>query len=601
VSGFPWTAEQNAVLGSSVRVVVCQAGPGSGKTKVFAEMIKRRLHAWGRRPGGLAALSFTNVAREEIAERVGEASIAPHFVGTLDSFFLRFVVAPFGHMVGMPSTGARLIPSPFDQQLSKPDVSLGDPGKQDRVSIFAITPVSGTEGTPGFVVRRPYGRPTTLVESRDVPAVRGEKQKEWQTHGRITHGDSHYLAACLLRGPHGPAVRKLVAARFPVIYVDEFQDTGHFLGRAVLSLLAEPSIASLLVGDVDQKIFGFSGVSPDLFSHAEKLDGAAAYPMKISQRCSTRVSAVACGLSRSGAKVLPAHTAEAGRAVLLTHQDQPSEPNPIAIERAVAIAEELGCKQIAVLTRKVVDKMRLLRGAKSDAPPLECRGVRLAARAVEALKDGRGYLAIEIAESLLCRALLGDDRPTRSEMRSIGVDPEALRHLARCLVLAVVGVVPNETWDEWADRVKRFVDSAAAQCGVTNHKQRLGGLFKKNKKDRGAEIRTAADLSACRRPQGMAVEYLTVHEAKGREFDAVLYYCPRPRKGSLCPSASWWSAPPDEEREVAFVAATRARRLFVLAVHEMSWNALRDCQPGFVGLFATEAIGHPVGAKCSET
>jgi len=80
-----------------------------------------------------------------------------------------------------------------------------------------------------------------------VPAtVKGwaltEKRKEWKLRGRVTHGDCSYLASCILNGCHGLAVRAILARRFPVICIDEFQDTDDFLVRAVLALLAEPKV-----------------------------------------------------------------------------------------------------------------------------------------------------------------------------------------------------------------------------------------------------------------------------------------------------------------------------------------------------------------------
>jgi DNA helicase II / ATP-dependent DNA helicase PcrA len=135
MTAFEWTSEQKDVLASTARITLVQAGPGSGKTKVFAEIVDRRVATWGDRRGGLAALSFTNVARTEIEERVSAATIAPHFIGTLDAFFLRFVIGPFGHLVGLPKAGARLIPSPIDQQISQPQAFLST---GDRPPIFQI-------------------------------------------------------------------------------------------------------------------------------------------------------------------------------------------------------------------------------------------------------------------------------------------------------------------------------------------------------------------------------------------------------------------------------------------------------------------------------
>ena len=74
---------------------------------------------------------------------------------------------------------------------------------------------------------------------------------------------------------------------------------------------------------------------------------------------------------------------------------------------------------------------------------------------------------------------------------------------------------------------------------------------------------------------------------KGREFDGVVFYAPKPHDAhARCPSKEWWDADvSSEEREVAFVMASRARRLLVLCVHKETYESLTRSQPAFVGLF----------------
>lgn len=588
MTDFPWTEEQKAVLASTNRITLVQAGPGSGKTNVFAEIVDRRLKAWQDRIGGLAALSFTNVARSEIEGRVCAATVSPHFVGTLDAFFLRFVIGPFGHLAGLPRSGARLIPSPFDQQIDGTTIKVAD---KMFPTIFQIIPTGGTEASPQFQYRLPHGLPAKAVPADVAGWALKEKKKEWQTRGRVTHGDCSYLASCILCGPHGTTVRAILARRFPVICIDEFQDTGHFLGRAVLSLLAEPKIEALVVGDIDQKIFGFSGVNPNLFSDVEKMAGAKKYPLQISQRCAARVCSAASLLSRSATKVLPSETAVQGQTVVAKHKDKPAEIDAKMLERVFAVAGEAKCESVAVLVRKRVTKAKFLRTVGKSDPPFACRGVEHIVNALDGLVEGRGRNAVEIAHALLCRILFGDDRPTEDEIRAAGVEPSVLRRHVRQLLLVLANVRPAETWGQWTARAKGLCDKVANDCGIASHKQRLGASFKAGKGDKPDELRTPSAKNTPVWPDGLTVEVLTVHEAKGREFDGVVYYCPKPGKPgglSSCPSDAWWaSADLSEEREVAFVAATRAKRLLLLVVHEATWNGLNASRKEFLDVFAS--------------
>lgn len=105
------TPEQAAVLNSPARVRVVRAAPGSGKTWLVAELIRRELQRWPRNGSGIAALSFTRVGGEEICKAVGYDLDHPHFVGTIDAFVFRHVVRPFLQRSRPGHASPRLIPA----------------------------------------------------------------------------------------------------------------------------------------------------------------------------------------------------------------------------------------------------------------------------------------------------------------------------------------------------------------------------------------------------------------------------------------------------------------------------------------------------------
>lgn len=586
---WTWTREQEAVLASTSRVTLVRAGPGSGKTKVFVERLNRYLNSWQNRHGGIAALSFTNVAQDEIATRLGGRLPAPHFVGTLDSFFLRFVVGPFGHVGGIKSSGARLIPSPLDLEIRKPSFDLRtQDGGTNPIPLFHIGPCGGAEGSPKFIATTHYGGRERIPDER-IAEVHRMKTAEWAARGRITHADSHYLAASIIRGPHCDAVRKLLARRFPVVLVDELQDTGHFLSRALLSLLAEASITAVLVGDEDQRIFGFSGVDPQFFKRVGEIEGCKDYPLRITQRCAARVAAVASALARSEERVEPKADAREGAAVLLVHDDPKGCRSPRSLQEAAALCRKHECKNLAVLVRKRDEKRFLLGLDLLDECPLKSRGPRALHKAVILLREGHGDQAARIVESRLGHLVLENEAPHRDDLEQGGVDPAEFRRRARKLVLQAAQFPSGENWGQWSDRMKVAVEQAAIDLGGNDIGGRLGGMFKRSNGDRADLSRAKTNVAPGSWRDGLIAEVITIHEAKGREFDAVLLYCSRPSKYrgiSTCPSENWWSEATDsEEREVAFVAATRAKHLFILSVHSESFEALQKKRPDFVALF----------------
>ena len=78
-----------------------QAFPGSGKTTVLVAKLAILAKKWPFANSGICVLSHTNVAREEIENRLGNSEIGkklltyPHFIGTVHSFFDTYVSLPW--------------------------------------------------------------------------------------------------------------------------------------------------------------------------------------------------------------------------------------------------------------------------------------------------------------------------------------------------------------------------------------------------------------------------------------------------------------------------------------------------------------------------
>ena len=81
--------------------VYLRACPGSGKTEVIAAKVAKEVREWPHFPAGIAVLSFSRSATGELVERIasrrGGRANFPHFVGTVDSFFLKQIVNPLAH------------------------------------------------------------------------------------------------------------------------------------------------------------------------------------------------------------------------------------------------------------------------------------------------------------------------------------------------------------------------------------------------------------------------------------------------------------------------------------------------------------------------
>ena len=102
-SGVTLSPKQQKIVEATGNSVV-NACPGSGKTFSVAARIAHLLKNKEFHHQGIAAISFTNKAWEEIEKKLKadfqiDVPIRyPHFLGTIDSFVNKYVFLPYGHL-----------------------------------------------------------------------------------------------------------------------------------------------------------------------------------------------------------------------------------------------------------------------------------------------------------------------------------------------------------------------------------------------------------------------------------------------------------------------------------------------------------------------
>ena len=575
---LPLTPEQQQALQIDARIAVVTAGPGSGKTRLFIEAVQKYLQVWADQRAGLAALSFTNVAQNEIAARMGGHLGAPHFVGTLDSFMLRFVVRPFAHLVNASPAGIRLIPSPLDRQMRFPEVKIGS-SPRDTVSIFQVRFNQGVGPSTTFRYTDRMGRNSNLP-AQFCAATLSKKQALWKNSGLMTHSDTHYLAAVILES--FPSIAKLIARRFPVLLVDELQDTSWFLGRGLVELLKVPTVRGMVVGDPDQAIYEFGGANPHIFSVIEGLDGAKAFPLTTSQRCASKICAVASVLTDSGKQVVPKTDAEEGRAVMLVHSLDKPVPDSSLIQCIGTLTS--GAVSLAVLARRNQTISRLTGEQQKPIFPGHSRLARAIDHACVQLNAGQADRASKTVSKELYDLAFDDESFSRRKLLARGIQlHEWKKHVY--MILSSAAESKATTWNDWISDLRASMEAELKL--LTGKTFTLGTLLKKD----SASLRGPGSPTVVSGSWPRTFPLSTVHQAKGREFSAVIYFQPKPHaRHDPCPSSQWFAAG-NEERRIAYVAATRAMNVFTLCVHEQTYQNLRASQPSFVDLFEVALLG----------
>ena len=231
------------------------AGPGSGKTRVLVAKVARLLTQRASGPRGVACITFNNEAVREMRKRLDGLGLNPSkglFIGTVHSFCLASVVAPFGHL--------------FREDLAS-KISVAGFRQQGRALEEALDRV-GLGGHPGewktqfdrYRRAHPFREGEGWREDPQLAELIETYENMLHSQGLLDFDDMILIALDLIRRQQ--FVRSALEARFPFLVVDEYQDLGYPLHVIVRLLMKETNIEVFAVGDPDQSIYGFNGADP---------------------------------------------------------------------------------------------------------------------------------------------------------------------------------------------------------------------------------------------------------------------------------------------------------------------------------------------------
>jgi DNA helicase-2/ATP-dependent DNA helicase PcrA len=478
--------------------------------------------------------------------------------------------------------GARLVPAPLDKRLKFSPFKYGRTARE-QVPISSVQIIGGTIAIPDMELFDPMSKKWITLGSEPAKEALAMKQKNWQKNGLITHADSHYIAAALLMDPtHRALFAATIAKRFPIILVDEFQDTMWFLSRALLALLECDLISAIVVGDPDQSIYEFGGASSNLFDEVAALSGAKRYPITISQRFGKNICKVVSALSHSGTVVSCPKDSSPGRTILLTHELKDDQLNPTI---ASQLFEKLGLRGDVVLlarNKRICRRLSILTDVDSFAGTSSI-GKHLDT-ALLFLRLGENTKAANIVARELWNLLSEEEGlPTARELNARGIDRPEWRRYLYSILTESQKCIEGEKWNDWLVRVKVIFEETLSKLGET---KKLGTLFRTDKT--GDLVRTVRNLVSEDALQWQRI--LTIHQAKGAQFDNVLILFGKPHKGySPCISSQWWGGASIEEKRIGFVALSRPKETLALCVHKETLISLKKQQGNFVQLFSETA------------
>jgi hypothetical protein len=550
------TVEQRAVCHQAGNFVVC-ACPGSGKTRTTGTLLALRLAQWDRRRAGIAALSFTNVAKDEIGAQLRRLGFDanpgwPHFLGTIDSFVNQEIFLPYGHTAMTCSRRPEVVhPSSPSYRWVAEELhhSLNDCRQKGCTPLCFTFLANGALEWCGAGNQPKCGRQSC------------EKLKHVMVRaGYASPTDAMFWAYKILESV---PLRRAIASRYPMIIVDEAQDTSE-TQFGILHLLASAGSNVALIGDPNQAIFGFSGAQPDLFTE---------FSSQVPTLCLTanfRSSQLICDTATLFVSGQVSHNAAGpDRAFpappFLWVYTKGTEATVLKKFESTAANLGLELSKCAVLARKHTT-LRRIGGGKAREWPSSVRSVsRVLARAAVLREQGSLAEGHKLVMSAMLKLCIGKS--------SFGLHDENLGGIGirqwRRGTWKVLVRLPNSGLpiSQWGPAVRGVIEPFLFESKWPLDMKLSTTLCKCNGKDANVAVR-----EFCNVPSAQGIRHLVVHQAKGQTFEGVLLIAAHRTKNTPADIAQWLDKVEGDETRVAYVAVTRPRRLLVLAVPDDTTN-----------------------------
>lgn len=247
------------------------AGPGAGKTRWLINHIKNVLNNSTRLSNNrkIACITYTNVAAETILERLGNNSDRVE-VSTFHSFLYKNVIKPFLFLI--PATyeldikrvdGHDEMPIYkgwlFEWKTTTNQTYIAD----DAKIIEALKDLAWQFDNTGNLIlktKKAYTGRIGNYSIRNDSYI--EYKKMYWRKGILDHEDILFFSYTLIS--QHPRVLTVLRAKFPYLYIDEFQDTNP-VQTAIVKKIAETETKVGVIGDIAQSIYEFQGADPSQF------------------------------------------------------------------------------------------------------------------------------------------------------------------------------------------------------------------------------------------------------------------------------------------------------------------------------------------------
>lgn len=541
--------------------------PGSGKTRVIVAKLLRCIEAVQNTPRRVACITHTNAAADEIDSRLRRLCFGQedkHYeVATIHAFALKNILTPFHHFLPELAGGFTVLTSDADEYIAKASELLRHYNQNGRLAEEFER-----------IMRNPDG------SIRPLDSLPLGLQQDWcswlDANAYVTFSDMVYHAGRLISGyPH---ISSVLASRFAWILIDEFQDTS--LGQILIfeNIYQYARTNFFCVGDPNQSIYRFAGATSELLTNfAAHIGANTNHRLSGNFRSSNRIVTLA-------ERLCPTNPAMQS---VGAYRDFPLDPAhyrgatqfDAVMNNFIPAVQQLNVPlgEVAILAPWWISLFHLGRQLRAAGFPVIGPGAR---------PYRRTHLIAQILESLGAYVEDGDTDSAVTVQRSLfnlltGLADRAVHDvfsykgrivICRMLAEAQVARIASPIATNWITDVSERICTILAgfevpESALNAIRQSATAMVLDIGERNLAAALTVADIGIFGRPKD-CIQLMTVHKAKGREFEAVAivdvhdgrfpHFSVRNIRDLNERTAQY-----DEARRMVYVAATRAKRLLM--------------------------------------
>jgi len=583
--------QKEAVLTTKGPVSVL-AGAGSGKTKVLTTRIYHLIRE-GVPGNKILAVTFTNKAAREMRERVsgliGEGFEGAPFVATFHGLG-REILQQHGTAIGIPRYFSIYDRDDSERAIKEALKALGVDPKEvpPRAILSRISKAKGEGKTLDEFLAKFSSESFRSRIAGDAWRMYEETLKKEKA---VDFDDLMVLPVRLLRD-HAD-VRAEVQDRWEYMHVDEYQDT-NTLQSELASLLCAKHNNLLVVGDIDQTIYTWRGaVIDNLLSFESAYPDAKTIVLEHNYRSTQTIVAAANQIIEKNRKRKEKRsvTDNADGDPIVIHVEDNAEREAAWIARRIRqlIREGHPAEEIAILFRTNFQSRGLEEALLHGGVPYKLLGTRFFDR--KEVKDVLAWIRLVLEPSRESDRMRAVQTPPRGIGKvllgkMLAGKREDMKPAERAKADAFEDIIQG-----LAMSIESYTPSAFVRAVI--EKSGLADMFRKGGEDDQERLENIKELATLasrydhlsgregvcafladaalasdqdeldRKDEKRGVTLMTVHAAKGLEFDAVFI---TGLEEGLFPHEGMNDEDRDEEEErrLFYVAVTRARkRLFL--------------------------------------